>query len=241
VLFANIGVVQARELGAAAVAELVDAVRADALCVHLNPAQELVQDEGDRDFRGCVAAIERLVRALRVPIVVKETGCGLSRATLARVRGAGVRWVDVSGVGGTTWPGVEALRGSARQRALGATLREWGIPTAASLCFAREAGLEAIASGGLRDGLDVVRALALGARLGGMALPWLRAHEAGGLAGVMAFAEQLTESLRALLLLLGAADLAQLARVPTVLGPRLRAWLGGPWGQTPRAPLEAPQ
>ena len=224
VLLANLGVVQARDAGPAAAAELVDAVHADALCIHLNPAQELAQDEGDRDFRGCAAAIEALVEALPVPVVVKETGCGLSRRTLARLRAAGVRWVDVAGAGGTSWPGVESLRGSARQRALGAALREWGIPTAASLCFAREAGFEVIASGGVRDAGDVIRAFALGARLGGMALPWLRAHERGGLAGVLALADELTESLRALMLLVGARDVTQLPLVPRVLGPRLRAW-----------------
>ncbi|HEU4429676.1 MAG TPA: type 2 isopentenyl-diphosphate Delta-isomerase [Myxococcota bacterium] len=225
-LLANLGVVQARDAGPAAAAELVDAVHADALCIHLNPAQELAQDEGDRDFRGCAAAIEALVAALPVPVIVKETGCGLSRRTLARLRGAGVRWVDVAGAGGTSWPGVESLRGSTRQRALGAALREWGIPTAASLCFAREAGFDVVASGGLRDAGDVIRALALGARLGGMALPWLRAHERGGLTGVLAFAEELTESLRALMLLVGARRVDELARVPRVLGLRLRAWIG---------------
>jgi len=227
-LLANLGVVQARDAGPHAAAELVDAVRADALCIHLNPAQELVQDEGDRDFRGCVAAIERLVAALPVPVVVKETGCGLSRATLSRLRAAGVRWVDVAGAGGTSWPGVEALRGSPRQHALGTALREWGIPTAASIHFARELGLETIASGGLRDAGDVARALAIGARICGMALPWLRAHERGGLDAVLTFAEQLTESLRALLLLVGARDVSQLARAPRVIGPRLRAWIGDP-------------
>lgn len=224
-LLANLGAVQARDAGPHAAAELVDAVHADALCIHLNPAQELAQDDGDRDFRGCVAAIETLVAALPVPVIVKETGCGLSRRTLARLRGAGVRWVDVAGAGGTSWPGVESLRGSARQRALGSALREWGVPTAASICFAREAGFDVIASGGLRDAGDLARALALGARLAGMALPWLRAHERGGLAGVLALAEQLTEGLRALMLLAGARDLAQLARAPRVLGPRLRAWI----------------
>jgi isopentenyl-diphosphate delta-isomerase len=233
VLFANLGVVQARDAGPGAAAELVDAVHADALCIHLNPAQELAQDEGDRDFRGCAAAVEAIVASLPVPVIVKETGCGLSRRTLALLRGAGVRWVDVAGAGGTSWPGVESLRGSARQRALGATLREWGIPTGASLCFARDAGLEVIASGGLRDAGDVIRALALGARLGGMALPWLRAHERGGLAGVLALAEELSESLRALMLLVGACKLDDLARVPRVLGPRLRAWVAESAGARP--------
>jgi isopentenyl-diphosphate delta-isomerase len=224
-LFANVGAVQLRDAGPGAAAELVEAVHADALCVHLNPAQELVQDEGDRDFRGCLAAIEQLVRTARFPLIVKETGCGLAPATLARLRAAGVRWVDVSGAGGTTWTGVEALRGSPRQQALGTLLREWGIPTAASVCYAREAGLEAIASGGIRDANDIVRALALGARLAGLALPFLRAHEQGGVAGASALAESLTEGLRALMLLVGVRSVAELPSVPRVLGPQLSAWI----------------
>jgi isopentenyl-diphosphate delta-isomerase len=224
-LLGNVGVVQARAFGPAAVGELVDAVGADALCVHLNPAQELVQDEGDRDFRGGVDVIARLVDSLRVPVIAKETGCGFSPATLARLRATGVEWVDASGAGGTTWPGVEALRGSPRQRALGALLREWGIPTAASVAYARRAGFSTLASGGIRSALDVVRALALGARAAGMALPFLRAYELGGAAALSALCEELTEGVRALLLLSGATRPERLADAPRVLGPRLRAWL----------------
>ena len=113
-LLANLGAVQAREAGVERVAGLVAAIRADALCVHLNAAQELVQDEGDRDFRGCFATLRRLAHELPVPLIVKETGCGFAPATLARLRDAGVRVVDVSGAGGTSWPGVEGLRGSRR-------------------------------------------------------------------------------------------------------------------------------
>ena len=224
-LLGNVGVVQARAYGTAAVAELVEAVGADALCVHLNAAQELVQDEGDRDFRGGIDAIAALVEALHVPVVVKETGCGFAPATLARLRAAGVEWVDASGAGGTTWTGVEALRGSPRQRALGGLLREWGIPTAVSVAYARRAGLSTLASGGIRDALDVVRALALGAHAAGMALPFLRAYERGGANAVAAHCEEISEGVRALLLLSGAARADQLASVPRMIGPRLRAWL----------------
>jgi isopentenyl-diphosphate delta-isomerase len=224
-LLANIGAVQAREAGPARVAGLVDAIGADALCVHLNPAQELVQDEGDRDFRGCTAAIARLVRELRVPVVVKETGCGLSPAALARLRDAGVALVDVSGAGGTSWTAVESLRGSPRQRALGAELRDWGIPTAASIVYARRAGLRAIASGGIRGAGDVVRALALGAEAASLALPFLRAWAQGGERGVLEAAERLCGGVRALLLLVGARRPGDVADRPRHLGPELRAWI----------------
>jgi isopentenyl-diphosphate delta-isomerase len=223
-LLANIGAVQARDSGPDGVGALVEAIGADALCVHLNVAQELVQDEGDRDFRGCLEAIAALTETLPVPVVVKETGCGLNPATLSRLRAAGVRWVDVAGLGGTSWPGVEALRGSRRQRALGLELREWGIPTAAALVFAREAGLRAIASGGVRCAADVVRAIALGARAAALALPFLKAHEQGGERAVIETSERLCEAVRALMLLCGARNVRELAATPLVLGPELRAW-----------------
>ena len=227
-LLGNLGVVQVRDLGSSAVAELAEAVRADAFCVHLNPAQELTQDEGDRDFRGCLDAIAALVETLPVPVVVKETGCGLAPSTLSALRDAGVCWVDASGAGGTSWPGVEALRGSRRQAALGTMLREWGIPTAASVVYARRAGMHTLASGGIRDAHDVARALALGATAAGLALPFLRAHAEEGAAGPMRVAEELVEGLRAACLLAGVARPAGLSRAPRVLGPRLERWLAGP-------------
>lgn len=224
-LLANLGAVQARDAGPERVAGLVEAIGADALCIHLNAAQELVQDEGDRDFRGCLATLCDLVRELPVPVIAKETGCGMAPATLARLRDAGIRIVDVSGRGGTTWPGVEALRGSRRQRALGAGLREWGIPTAPAVVYARRAGLVPIASGGVRSAHDALAALALGAAAVSLALPFLRAHAERGLAGVLETAQHLSEGIRALMLLTGARRVGDVADAPRVLGADLRNWL----------------
>jgi isopentenyl-diphosphate delta-isomerase len=224
-LFANLGCVQARDAGIERVAELVEAIRADAICIHLNPAQELVQDEGDRDFRGCLDAIEKLVEGLHVPTIVKETGCGLSPATLTRLAGIGAEWVDTAGAGGTTWTGIEGLRGGTRQQALGEALREWGTPTAASVAFARRAGFRIIASGGIRSGLDAARAIALGADAAGLALPFLRAYAAGGTTEVLNTAAALVESLQSIAMLVGARSVAALQDAPRVLGPELRSWL----------------
>jgi len=226
-LLANLGAVQARDLAPAAVAELVERIGADALCIHLNPAQELVQEEGDRDFRGCSAALERLCEELPVPLVVKETGCGMSPALLGRLKDMGVRYVDVAGAGGTSWTGVESLRGSSAQRLLGSELWNWGIPTAASVVYAHRSGFHTIASGGIRGALDAVRAFALGADTVSLALPFLRAFTSAGERGVMELAQTLTEGIRALLLLSGARRPAELQDQPRVLGPGLRAWTEG--------------
>ena len=221
-LLANVGVVQATASPTAEIQGLVDAIGADALCVHLNPAQEMIQEGGDRDFRGNVAALARLVEELTVPIIAKETGCGVSPQTAETLREVGVRWVDVSGAGGTTWVGVEALRARPGRRAVGEDFWEWGIPTAASVHFAARAGLQPIASGGLRNGHDVARAIALGARVGSMALPFLRAVREGGLERAQAFLDRVIEGLRVACLLTGSRSAEELRRAPRLIAPPLQ-------------------
>jgi isopentenyl-diphosphate delta-isomerase len=223
VLLANIGLAQAREMELDQFEDLVDALAADAICIHLNVAQEIVQPEGDRDFRGGTETFRRLARRLGVPVVAKETGCGLSRSVATRLRAAGVRHLDVSGAGGTSWVRIEALRGE-HPTGIGESLRDWGIPTAASLLGVRDLGLSVVASGGIRDGLDVARAIALGASLAGVALPVYQAYRTGGIEGARAFLGHLVAGLRAAMLLTGSRRLADLRRAPVVLGPRLRAW-----------------
>jgi isopentenyl-diphosphate delta-isomerase len=225
-VLANLGVVQARQMRTAEVRALCDAVGADALCLHLNVAQELVQDGGDRDFRGGVAAIRRLDEELGLPVIVKETGCGLSRRAAATIAGAGVRTVDVGGAGGTSWVGVEATRAEdAQARAVGQVLWDWGIPTAASVAYCAEAGLEVIATGGIRDGHDVARALALGARAAGLAAPLLQAQRAGGVDAVVQALEAILRTLRAVMLLCGCRTPTSLALAPRVVAGELRSWL----------------
>ncbi|MFN8543899.1 MAG: type 2 isopentenyl-diphosphate Delta-isomerase [Candidatus Binatia bacterium] len=224
-VLANLGVVQAAALATGDVERLARAVGADALCIHLNPAQELIQPGGDRDFRGGLAAITRLVRELPLPVVVKETGCGVSRRVGERLAAAGVHTVDVSGAGGTSWVRVEGLRASAGARALAEVFAEWGIPTAAALLGLRGLDLDLVASGGIRTGLDVARAIALGARTAGVALPVFRAYRTGGVAAASRFVEDMVAGLRTAMVLTGSRDLAALSRAPVVLGDRLRNWV----------------
>lgn len=222
----NLGVVQAAQASTSEVAGLVTALGADALCIHLNPAMELIQADGDRDFRGCLRAIERLVRELEVPVIVKETGCGLSRGVARRLFEAGVRHVDVSGAGGTSWVAVETERARSERRALGQTLREWGIPTAASVAASASVGFETvIATGGVATGLEVAKAIALGATAAGIARPVLQAHDRGGSQAAAEFLTGVTLELRSLLLLTGSRDVAALRRAPRVVVGELAEWL----------------
>jgi isopentenyl-diphosphate delta-isomerase len=226
-LIGNLGAVQARAFGVPRVAALVKSIGASAIAIHLNPAMEMVQEEGDRDFRGALATIGELCAALDVPVVVKETGCGLSREVARAVVKVGVTAVDVSGAGGTSWVAVEARRAgeASSARALGEELWDWGIPTAVSVALCAAEKLEVIATGGLRSGLDVARAIALGARCGGLAAPVLRAQRAAGYQGALDFLEQVIRSLRTVTLLCGCPRVADLARVPRHIGADLAGWL----------------
>jgi len=226
----NVGVVQARAMTTAEVRALVDEVKADALCVHLNPAMELVQPGGDRDFGGGLDTIARLVAEVGVPVVVKETGCGIAPSVGRRLRAAGVRHVDVSGAGGTSWVGVETRRaeaaGDTRSRDLGEALWDWGVPTGASVALLAPLGFDTIvATGGVATGLDVARAVALGASAAGIARPVLRALSSGGRAGAVAFLDAVETELRAAMLLTGSRDVAALRKTPRVVVGELAAWM----------------
>jgi isopentenyl-diphosphate Delta-isomerase len=174
-LLANLGAVQLNYgLGARECLQAVEMIGADALILHLNPLQEAIQPEGQRNFADLLPKIGEVVRALPVPIVVKEIGCGISAATARALAGQGIRIIDTAGVGGTSWARIEAER--AGDLDLGEVFAGWGIPTPLSIREVRSVGgLTVIASGGLRNGIDVAKAVALGADLAGMAYPFLQA------------------------------------------------------------------
>ncbi|MFH1393678.1 MAG: type 2 isopentenyl-diphosphate Delta-isomerase [Candidatus Micrarchaeota archaeon] len=175
-LIANIGAVQLNHYPVPEIGKLVSSVDADALAVHLNALQEIIQPEGDHDFSGALDAISKLCDKIDVPVIVKETGAGISRDVAEKLRDAGVAWIDVAGSGGTSWSKVEYMR-----RGTIPGFEEWGIPTVESIRMCRGI-LPLIASGGLRSGVDAAKAIALGADMAGAAFPFLKAYKENNLA-----------------------------------------------------------
>ncbi|HEV3457373.1 MAG TPA: type 2 isopentenyl-diphosphate Delta-isomerase [Thermoanaerobaculia bacterium] len=220
-LLANLGAVQLNYgLGVRDCLQAVEMIGADALILHLNPLQEAIQPEGQRNFAGLLPKIGEIVRGLPVPVVAKEIGCGISAATARALAGQGIRIIDTAGVGGTSWARIEAER--AGDLDLGEIFAGWGIPTPLSIQEVRAAldadgtagagGLTVIASGGLRNGIDVAKALALGADLAGMAFPFLQAATESP-ERVEAKVKRIVLELKICMFCLGVKTVAELRRV----------------------------
>ena len=204
-LIGNIGSCQLKKYGVKKVREMLDTVEADALAIHLNPLQEVVQPEGDSDFSGVLAQIGIFAREIGLPVIVKETGAGISRETALALKKAGVKMVDVSGAGGTSWSKVEYLRSKEE-----ATFADWGNPTCECIAACSDV-VEVIASGGVRNGLDAAKSIALGASFAGAALPFLKAKEPA------AEAAKWKRDLKIAMLLTGSRDVAALKKAKLVI------------------------
>jgi isopentenyl-diphosphate delta-isomerase len=227
-LVGNIGLRQAAAMGKDGVRRLRDAIGADGMALHLNVGQELTQPEGDRDFQDGYATVKALVAALEGRLLVKETGCGISPEVARRLFEMGVRAVDVSGLGGTSWVKVEQLRAQGVAAQVGAEFSGWGIPTAAAVASVRKAvgpSVRVVASGGVRTGLDVAKCLALGADLAGMALPLFRAQQEGGLDGAERALQAVLQGLTKAMVLTGSRTPQALQKAPKVITQELQTWL----------------
>ncbi len=217
-LLANLGAVQLNYgYGVAECRRAVDMIGADALILHLNVLQEAAQPEGNRNFKGLHARITEVCANLGVPVVAKEIGFGISADAARRLKAAGVRAIDVAGRGGTSWYAVEAKRAERHGKPVGAAFADWGISTDEALVQVRAAlpDIELVASGGIRNGLDVAKAIALGADVAALGQPLL--------APALESADKVVQSLAGLIgeikvamLCVGARDLAELKKAPLV-------------------------
>jgi isopentenyl-diphosphate delta-isomerase len=233
-VIANLGIsqliAQDREaaLGIREIAQTIAMVKADALAIHLNYLEESVQPEGQTRARGALAAIRALTRRAKVPVIAKETGAGITREVALRLRRAGVRAIDVGGVGGTSFAAVEALRAAAQSDAarmsLGNRFRDWGVPTAVAVAGVASVGVPAIATGGVRSGLDAAKALALGATLVGVGRPLLQAALRGE-SEVVRWVDDFALELRTAVFLAGVRRSSDLARAPIVVTGEVKNWI----------------
>lgn len=229
-LIANIGAPQlSKGYGVQEAQKAVDMITADALAVHLNPLQEAIQPEGEAKYGGVLGKIAEIVDALKIPVIAKETGAGISAEVARRLEKVGVQGIDVSGAGGTSWAAVEYYRArtaqdSFRER-LGKRFWDWGIPTAASVVeTVRTTSATVIASGGVHTGKDIAKSLALGASLTCMSTPILKpaTRSANDVKDALDF---VIEELRNTMFLVGAANLEELKKSPIVLSGRTAEWL----------------
>ncbi|HEY9781941.1 MAG TPA: type 2 isopentenyl-diphosphate Delta-isomerase [Leptolyngbyaceae cyanobacterium] len=218
-LFANLGAVQLNyDYGIDQCLRIVDLLEADALILHLNPLQECIQPKGDTNFHGLLDKINKLCIKLAVPVIAKEVGNGISGAMAQKLMAAGVAAIDVAGAGGTSWAKVESRRGqNSLQRRLGMTFADWGLPTAECITSVRAVApkIPLIASGGLRHGLDVAKAIALGANIAGLALPFLQAASESE-AALHDLVEVLIAEISTVLFCTGNANLEQLQHSGTL-------------------------
>ncbi|MEM4367114.1 MAG: type 2 isopentenyl-diphosphate Delta-isomerase [Candidatus Anstonellales archaeon] len=208
-LLANIGAFQLKKYSISQIESLVSKVEADALAIHINPMQEYVQPEGDRDFSGVLHAIKRI--ASKVRVVVKEVGGGISREVALKLFEAGAEYVDVSGAGGTSWSKVEMLRGGL------SGFEEFGIPTADAIIMCKGTG-KLIGSGGIRNGIDAMKAVLLGAEVAGTARPFLLACLSNNLPALV---EEWEKQMKGMAFLTGSRNLKQFRKAHYILKGQL--------------------
>ncbi len=200
----------------------VEILDADILAIHLNPLQESIQPEGDLDARGYLDLISKITDAVDIPVMAKETGCGISGETAKQLADAGVSFIDIEGAGGTSWAAVETYR--TEDRYYGELFWDWGIPTAISTAeVVNNVDIPVVSSGGIRSGLEAAKAIALGADSVGMALPFLKksiSHEE-----LTQFINKFNDSLRIAMFLVGANNIEELKQSKLVVRGKTREWL----------------
>ncbi|MHA1607734.1 MAG: type 2 isopentenyl-diphosphate Delta-isomerase [Candidatus Freyarchaeota archaeon] len=204
--------------------EIVSMIEADALAVHLNPLQEAIQPEGDTNFQGVLKKLKEAAESLEVPIIAKETGCGIAREEAVLLEEAGVKAIDVGGAGGTSWSAVEYFR--RKEDELGKTFWDWGIPTVASTIeVATFTSLDVIATGGVRSGVHVAKAIALGARATGIAYPFLKYAYKEKYVEARRLIHRLLRELRVTMFLTGSRSLNDLKKTRIIVTGKTAEWL----------------
>ncbi|NHJ04032.1 MAG: type 2 isopentenyl-diphosphate Delta-isomerase [Candidatus Heimdallarchaeota archaeon] len=209
----------------------IDMINADAMVLHLNPLQEVVQPEGNTNFKNLLPKIEQICKDIDVPVILKEVGCGIPNFDIEQFIEFGVQAIDIAGAGGTSWSKIEAIRaekeGKISNAKIGELFGNWGIPTAANTfeasVYNEEIGI--ISSGGIRNGLDAAKALSIGAHLVGISLPIIQIVNSGTEKQLIDYLKQFIQELKTAMFLVGAENLDDLKETPLVVMGRTAEWL----------------
>lgn len=216
----NIGAVQLRKYGVDGAENIIEMIEADALAIHLNFLQEAIQPEGEVDAIGVLDSISEVCSSIKIPVIVKETGAGISHFVAEKLVKAGVSAIDTGGVGGTSWSGVEVYRakkeGNELLEDLGKLFWDWGIPTPVSIVECKDLGVPIIASGGVRTGLDIAKSIPLGAGLCSTALPFIRSALKGP-DEVIKSVNRMDEELKITMFLCGCKSIKELKKAQIVI------------------------
>lgn len=227
-LAGNLGIVQfVKGYGITEAKKAVEMIQADALCLHLNALQEVVQPEGDTNWEGCLEKIKEISKELGKPVIAKETGAGVSSDIAKQLQEAGVAAIDIGGLGGTSWSLVESFRSESKSEAnnIAKNFGDWGIPTAISLIECRDSvKIPLIATGGIRNGIEIAKALSLGADMVGIALPLLKLAMKSE-ADVEKKLYQIEKELKIAMFLCGARNIEELKRKPIVATGKTKDWI----------------
>jgi isopentenyl-diphosphate delta-isomerase len=225
-LIANIGGAQLSDgLSNSDILKIIKMIDANALAIHLNPLQELIQPEGEPRFKGILKKISNLVNEVEIPIIVKEVGSGISADVAIKLEKSGINSINVAGAGGTSWAGIEKIRADQHNEyiksQLGELFWDWGIPTALSiLLVSNSVKIPVIASGGLRNGLEIAKCLILGANVCAMAFPFLK-RASKSEEELEKFTQLILSEIRATMFLLGAKDVHSLKNTRYILIDKL--------------------
>lgn len=227
-IIANIGIRQIIENGIEYVKKAIEMINADALYIHLNPLQEIIQPEGEKNFKGSLEKIIECCNSIEKPIIIKEVGCGISMEVAKILKKTGIAAIDIAGAGGTSWAAIEYYRakeaGDKYKTIMGETFWDWGLPTAASLIEVKAiSNIEIIASGGIRNGLDAAKCLGLGATMVGFAQPLLW-PATRGCEYVLEKIKLYTEELKLALFLTNSKNINDLEDKIVISGP-LKEWV----------------
>ena len=223
-IYANIGLPQILKYGIEYAEKAIEMIDADAIAIHLNFLQEVIQPEGDVTAKGCFKALKEVCDEIKIPVIAKETGAGVSRDVAIKLKQAGVDAIDIGGKGGTSWSGVEVYRAKdVISKNVGIDFWDWGIPTAFCIAECFDV-LPTIATGGLRSGLDLAKAIALGAEIGGVALPFLKAAVESS-EKVKEEIEYFTRGLKVAMFLTECKEIEELKKIPVFIKGEFKEWL----------------